>query len=144
MKIKIYSRYEQMPKVKAKTAGNTKVQQHFADEVNINTIMDRYKKTGYYYDPFVKATGEPLFGDFSDVKEYRESMDQIIDVQNNFEKLPAKVRRRFHESAIELFEFLSDPDNLDEAKMLGLVVMEQLPLDVTVPSDTESEKETEK
>lgn len=144
MKTKIYSRYEQMPKVKAKTAGNTKVQQHFAEEVNINTIMDRYKKTGYYYDPFVKATGEPLFGDFSDVKEYRESMDQIIDVQSNFEKLPAKVRRRFHESATELFEFLSDPDNLDEAKMLGLVVVEQLPLDVTVPSDTESEKETEK
>ena len=105
------------------------------DECDINRIVARYRQTGSYYEPGVSPTRKPQFGDYSAIPDYREALSIIHQADDDFSALPSKVRRRFNNDPLEYVAFLQDASNRDEAISLGLVV-EQLPLDVTVPTDT--------
>ena len=92
-------------------------QQQFKDECDINNIMKSYQETGTISHLNPKAH---LFGDFSDIKDFRESMELITYAQQEFDQLPAKVRSRFNNDPAELVEFCNHASNLEEAISLGL------------------------
>lgn len=103
--------------------GSSKVQRHLARETDINFIMDRSKVTGRIEGPQVPRARprKPMFGDFSNL-DFQDMMHKVMDVQNQFEKLPPKVRRKFMGSAAEAVRFASNPENRLEALKLGLVL----------------------
>jgi phage internal scaffolding protein len=97
--------------------GETKTQQHFKNAVNINQIMERYRKTGVL--PSVRS--QALYGDFTTIGSYHEAMNRVYEAQEAFESLPAKVRTKFKNNPQALIDFVSDEKNLAEAIQLGLV-----------------------
>lgn len=92
-------------------------QQHFRDEVDINTIVERFGLTGML--PQVIAL--PQSGDFTGIFDFQSAMNTVRLAQEQFMALPAKMRARFHNNPQELLVFLEDDENRPEAEKLGLV-----------------------
>lgn len=120
-----------------------KTQQEFRDEVDINRIMRRVIGGGEF--PPELRVGS--FGDFSEVPDFRSSLDLIRHAEEQFQALPALVRDRFQNDAAKFLEWAHDPNTkLEEAEALGILrddVVAQLERDrvggkgaVTVPPGT--------
>lgn len=106
--------------------GETRAQQQFKDEADINTIVKRYMKTGNLGNP--NATRQPSFGDFSSV-DYMEMRNAIADIDQDFASLSAKIRRRFNEDPYQLVRWLENPANAKEAAKLGLISQAEAGID---------------
>lgn len=92
-------------------------QQSFADETDINTIMDRFERTG-----ILPETGfEARFGDASLFPDFHAAMNMSVQAIESFEALPAKIRARFHNNPAEFLDFFGDANNEAEARTLGLL-----------------------
>lgn len=96
-------------------------QQHFANEVDVNMIVERATRTGLLGDPLAMAARQASFGDFSDIGDYQSCVNKVTAANNAFNSLPADVRSRFNNNPAELIAFLSDDKNIIEASELGLV-----------------------
>ena len=115
--------------------GESRTEQAHRDEVDINKIVARYQRTGV----LPVRSGVAQFGDFSQIGDYHEALDQVMVAERMFHELPSGVRRRFANDPGKLIQFLSDPGNLAEAVSLGLVSADALPADpaaVVVPHAT--------
>lgn len=73
------------------TGAESKVQQQFATEVDVNTIMRRYGIS--QSAPLGPATG--VYGDFTDISDYDSAVARIEGARDRFAALPAEVRERF-------------------------------------------------
>lgn len=96
---------------------DTVVQQQFADECDINTIVRRFGLTG----ELPNGVAMPLSGDFTSATDFQTSMNLIRQAQESFLELPADVRERFNNNPARVISFLEDPSNRDEAIKLGIV-----------------------
>lgn len=86
---------------------------------DINLIVKRMAKTGTM--PITARV--PTQGDFSEqVRDYHTAMNMIRTAQQEFNKLPAKIRGRFENDPQQLMDYLSDPENTEESYKLGLRV----------------------
>lgn len=93
------------------------VQQHLAEDTDINNIMRRYQKTG----ELRHVTGMAAeYGDFSNVPDYKTAMENIMAADDLFMELPAKLRDRFNNDPAQFIEFATDPSNQDELRKMGL------------------------
>lgn len=93
-------------------------QQQYADECDINHLMNRYMRTGEL--PVHKKTG--YFVDVSETPEsYHAAMQTVLDAQTAFDLLPAQTRSKFENDPSQLLGFLQDSKNKDEAIKLGLI-----------------------
>lgn len=120
MSVVIHSRYNLPPNPGFKNDEPSLTQQHFKDDSDINNIMARYQKTGVLVDPLTQTTRKPMFDDFSDLGDFRDHQQAVIEAQDMFMELPSKLRARFANDPAELLQWLSDPANKDEAIELGL------------------------
>lgn len=93
------------------------VQQHMRDECDVNVIMARYQKTGELTH-LSGLLGE--YGDFSDVGDYREGIERIMQADQAFMELPASIRDRFNNDPAQFIEFCSEKENLPELRKMGL------------------------
>lgn len=100
------------------------VQQQFAEECDINTIVKRFGITG----ELPNGVAMPLSGDFTGVTDFQTAMQLIRQAQESFYELPAEVRARFANNPADVIAFLDNPANRDEAIRLGLVAK---PVEVT-------------
>jgi phage internal scaffolding protein len=92
-------------------------QQHFKEECDINTILQKFNITGL----LPEAPLSPRYGDFSGIGDYHTALNRVIAAQDEFEGLPAQIRARFDNDPAQLIEFLQDENNRPEAEELGLV-----------------------
>ena len=83
-------------------------------------IMRLYRQTR---DPrvFRGNAREAMFGDFSDVGDFRDCMEKLQHANSAFLTLDPEVRAVFSNDPGDLLAFLDDPDNRAEAVELGLV-----------------------
>lgn len=93
-------------------------QQQFKEEADINTIVDRFMKSGVLPTP----AKMPQFMDVEGVFDYQTAMNYVRQADENFMRMDAKVRARFNNSPQEFLEFFADPANTEEAIRLGLAV----------------------
>jgi len=94
-------------------------QQQFAESANINSIINKYRKTGVM--PVVPKNTQPIYGDFTGIKEFQEAQGVIAHATQQFEELPKNIKDRFHNDPSELLEFCSNEENRPEAERLGIV-----------------------
>jgi len=90
--------------------------QSFKDECDINRIMARHKKTGIIR----QTTERPQYGDFSNLPDYQEAMNTVIQADSMFAELNSEVRERFQNNPQKFLDFCDDPENQDEAIRLGI------------------------
>jgi len=93
-------------------------QQQFKEESDINTIVDRFMKTGHLPEP----ASMPQYVDYEGVFDFQSAMNVVRQADENFMRMDAKVRARFHNSPQEFLEFFANPDNVEEAVRLGLAI----------------------
>lgn len=95
----------------------SRTSQEFREEVDINTIVGRFLKTG------VMPENLPLIfdGDFTQVADFRGAQDLIVQARESFQALPAGIRAKFDHDAGAFVAWASDRKNYDEALALGLV-----------------------
>nr|WAE43330.1 MAG: internal scaffolding protein [Microviridae sp.] len=145
----IYSQFNPPPFEALDGFEESKTQQHFADEVNINSIMERYAKTQVIDVPELQG----VFGDFSGEVEFLTYQNALKEANDQFMMLDAKIRRRFENSPVELLKFLEVPENRAEAIELGLISAEtkiiaptpvETPKTAIKPEKTDSKMEAAK
>lgn len=87
-----------------------------ADETDVNNIMAKYMKTGQW-------PGQPLLthADIADLPDFFEAMQVTTRAQTAFNELPALLRERFNNSPEQMYNWLGNPRNKEEAMELGLL-----------------------
>ncbi|AXH77393.1 MAG: internal scaffolding protein [Microviridae sp.] len=93
-------------------------QQQFAAETDINNIVSTFLKTGYLPEP----SRMPQYVDYEGIFDYQTALNVVRLADENFMKMDARVRARFHNSPQEFLDFFADPANHAEAQALGLTV----------------------
>lgn len=94
----------------------TRTEQHLKDETDINEIVRRFNLTGQ----LPTNIRMPQSGDFRNLPDFQSAMNAIVAARESFDAMPANVRARFHNDPAEFVAFCDDPDNLEEARKLGL------------------------
>jgi len=132
--ISAYDNFEAMSdKTGLKCLDSSLTQQQFKEEADINNIVDRFMKTGHLPDP----VSMPQYVDYEGIFDFQSAMNVVRQADENFMRMDAKVRSRFHNSPQEFLEFFADPANYDEAVRLGLAVPSK-------PQESPSAAETSK
>lgn len=94
----------------------TMAQQQFAEECDINTIVERFGLTGQLPDNLRM----PITNEFVETTDYQQSLDKLREADNAFMQMPAKIRAEFENDAGKFVEFVSDPKNVDKCREWGL------------------------
>ena len=92
------------------------VQSQTAD-ADINTIVKRMGLLGTMPDPLDIS----FYQDASNLPDLRAVLEYGRDAEAAFLALPPDVRKRFHHSPAELWEFVLDENNREEAIRIGLI-----------------------
>lgn len=130
----------------------TLTEQHHKDDCDINKILDRYARVGagalegvaIRNGQYLDVTGAPMSA--------HEMYTRTAEMRQNFELLPAKTREFFRNSPENMYDWLADPANADQAVEMGLLRESDIIrrpkaeegrdsslLDRTVTTDTEGE-----
>ncbi len=94
----------------------SRTKQSELEACDINNIMARYATTGVLTHV---ATGEPLYGDFSEVEDYQASLNKVMSAEERFNSLPSDVRKKFDYDPQKMVEFILDEKNREECYNLG-------------------------
>lgn len=97
--------------------GPSMTDQSFAEESDVNWIMNRMLKTGEA--PHLRGPGR--FADLTEVTDLMGAFEVFKTAQEMFQDLPSAVRNKFHNDPLVLEEWLSKPENKKEAVELGLM-----------------------
>ncbi len=116
-KIPFRTAYSGPVKSQFNTVGESMTQQHFAEEADIGNIIRKHDRTGLIEHV---ARGVAQYGDYTQVNEYRESLDIVNSATESFMELPSDIRAKFHNDPGEFFEFATDPKNGEKMVQLGL------------------------
>lgn len=100
------------------TAEESRTQQSFRDECDINVLVQRFGLSG----ELPTGVRMPTYGDYTEVSDFKSAMDAIAHANEAFDAMPANVRARFNNDPAAFVDFCSDVANRDEAVKLGLVL----------------------
>lgn len=105
----------------------SRTKQDFKDQCDINNIIKAYKITGQVQH-ISAAAAQGRFEYLPDPMEFQDSLNTIRAADQAFAALPAKIRDRFANDPALFLGFLSDPENADEARRLGILNPSAAPL----------------
>lgn len=111
------SKFSPRVAVIAMSADDGRTQQHFKDQVDINRILAKYRKTGVI--EHVKRA-QARYGDFTELAEYAQNLDKVAKAQQAFESLPAELRNKFNNNIPGFFDYIMQPENFDECVKMGI------------------------
>ena len=80
----------------------TMTQQHFKDECDINTIMERFGVTG----ELPTNIRQPMSADFIEAMDFHEAQNALLEATSSFMELPAQVRAKFENDPAALIQYL--------------------------------------
>ncbi len=87
------------------------------DEVCIQKIMQKYKKTGVISHVSAHVG---TYMDYANIPDYTEAQNIIADAKSMFESVPSHIRDDFDNSAALYIEFMQNPENREKIKAYGL------------------------
>ena len=115
--MKIRTAYSSKKRNSFNTVGDSLTQQAHAKEADIHNIIKAYDRTGLIANV---NRGVAQYGDYSEINEYRESLDFVNTAKANFAALPSEIREKFSNNPGDFFEFAGNPENAEEMIKLGL------------------------
>lgn len=101
--------------------------QSFTADADINIVMKRFGITDGSLPPaLVYPDGVEL--DLTDAPtDFRDAQDRLLDAKNRFMQLEATLRARFHNDPLYMHDWVTNPDNAEEAVALGLLKKQEAP-----------------
>lgn len=129
----IHSEFDPPPDVEFKDFEPSLARQEFADESDINNIINQYETNGILPDTRPEGT----YADFTDpiLTNFQHAQNLVVGAREAFERLPAKIRERFQNNPASLIDFVQEPTNRDEAIRLGIVNPPEPPPVAPPPAD---------
>lgn len=113
----------------------TLTKQEFKDEVDINTIVERFNATGEK-PPVMQFPDEQ---EFAETFDFQTSMNVLVKANEAFMELPAKTRARFGNDPQQFMEFIHDKENAGELVKMGLATAKER-TDIPKPEPKQEEK----
>lgn len=107
-----------VPVVKDFTGQTSMTKQAHKDECDVNTIVGRYRTSGFMPHVNIKR---PVYEDFSNADDYLSALNKVKAAQELFDGLPARVRARVDNDPAKLIAFVEDPANEAELIELGML-----------------------
>lgn len=98
------------------------VEQTHVGSTNINAIMRKYRRTGELPQP---RNGGQLYGDFAMAEDFHTAQNRLVEAEEQFMALPSDLRGHFRNDPGLFFEYVNNPDNLEECQNLGLIALEE-------------------
>lgn len=98
----------------------TRTQRQYKDQVNVNNIIKKFKKTGSI--THLRNAQQGIYADLTLIPDYAEALMQVKHAQEAFEAIPADIRLKFNNDPNLLIDYLKDPKNKEEAIKHGLLV----------------------
>lgn len=95
----------------------SRTHQSFKDSTDINTIMEKFRTTGFINHVDLNRA---VYEDFSTTEDYFQSHLAIKKADAIFASLPARIRARVANDPAQLIDFVADPANDEELIELGL------------------------
>jgi len=89
------------------------------DGCDINYILNNLQKTGNL-PSHARDPSSAKFIDVSNITDYQQSLNIVLEAERAFNNLPSEIRTRFNNNPAELIAFTENPQNQDEAVRLGL------------------------
>ncbi|WNK14611.1 MAG: internal scaffolding protein [Microvirus sp.] len=86
--------------------------QEFAEECDINVLMSKYESQAVWPQPMQPAA----YLDLTDLPDFQESQNLLIQATEAFMTLPAKVRKEFDNDAGKFVDFATDEKNLQQMR----------------------------
>lgn len=99
------------------TFGESLTVQSMSEDADINVMMKRFG-LGV---PLPTNPRVPMYGDFSEVTDFRSAMEAVLNAQAAFSEYPAEIRARFNNDPQEMLAFVEDGRNIEEARAMGLL-----------------------
>lgn len=97
----------------------SRTRQSEMDACDIHNILRQYSPEGLK-QLIMENQAKGRYADLPDELDYQASLNIVLEAQRSFASLPATIRERFENNPAKLLEFISNPDNQDEAIKLGL------------------------
>ncbi|AXQ66111.1 MAG: internal scaffolding protein [Microviridae sp.] len=121
------------------TTGDSLTQQSHAVAADVRNIIKQYDRTGLIANV---NKGIAQYGDYSEINEYQESLNMVMEANESFAELPSHIREQFNNNAGLFFEFATDPKNSEKMIKMGLKeapIIETDPNQNVVEATTKSE-----
>lgn len=100
--------------------------QEFKTEVDINNIVKQFKP--HHMAAMLQANLQSgAYQDLPDSYDYQAALDLVRQAENSFMTVPAKIRDQFGQDPAAFLAFVTNPDNLEEVRKLGLARPAQEP-----------------
>jgi hypothetical protein len=97
--------------------GPSKTRSEFADDVNINKIVQR-ARLGQFVAGSVRNT---FYDDVSEIGDYQSTMERLQELKKEFDKIPSDIRKKFGNNPEDLATWVKDPKNEKQAVEWGLL-----------------------
>lgn len=101
--------------------GESLTDQEFKDECNTEKILERFSGGPL---PLPAHAVHEIYRDCTDMRNLQQHLDNarslVLQAENGFMQLDAKIRRRFDHDVSKMAAWLADPENDEEAVRLGL------------------------
>jgi hypothetical protein len=116
------------------------VDQSQKNMVDINTIMDRYRKTGMLPQFREKM---PLFIDNTGVTSVEEAHALVREANYLFEQIPSQVRKMMDNNPANLVDFVTNPENQEICIKHGLLEAKAVTSAKPAAGEAKETKDTE-
>lgn len=113
----IKKNYQPTPHVVLNCKDQSRTQQNFQAECDINNILKKFHKTGII-DHLAVHKGE--YGDFTSSTDYHENLIAMQKANDAFDSLPSTIRTRFNNDPTLFLDFVHNDENEDELIEMGL------------------------
>lgn len=107
------------PRLPKHFPGKSMTKQSFKEECDINTIMAKYRSTGLVDHV---AAHQGRYDNLPDETDYHANLNSVMEAQETFDSLPAKIRARFDNDPSKFLGFVLNPENQTEIDEMGLGV----------------------
>lgn len=97
--------------------GETRTKQSESEKTEIRYIMAKYHESGTHF----VNTRQPNYGDFSEVGEYHEALNRVLEAQLEFSNLPSEIRTHFDNDPGKMLDAVFDENRREELDKLGLL-----------------------
>jgi len=111
------------------------------DSCDINKILRRYQDTGVLPQ---NMKNNPIYGDFTTVSDFHESLQTVALANEQFSNLPASIRDRFQNDTAKFLAFCNDSKNVSEMVKMGLATIQKNETDLKPETKIETKTETTK
>lgn len=109
--------------------------QEFLPDCDIHNILAEFKVTGQIKH-LAANTAAGVYADLSGLPDFQTALNTVVAGEAAFASLPSKLRARFENDPAQFLDFMSNPDNQDEAIKLGLAVDTRPPAPPQEPPKT--------